>query len=88
MVVPSCLLGLFGMSIATVRAWPTEMPVYGVSFCSYHRYHIFITRCYHLCKTNIAVGLNVVTEFIVGYVLGGRPLCMMLFKACIRICRS
>ena len=30
MVVPSCLLGLFGMSIATVRAWPTEMPVWGL----------------------------------------------------------
>ena len=57
MVVPSCLLGLFGMSIATVRAWPTEMPVWGLvlllSALSY-----FITRCYHLCKTNIAVGFK------------------------------
>lgn len=30
--------------------------------------------------TNIQVGLNVFTEFIVGYMLPGRPLAMMLFK--------
>jgi OPT family small oligopeptide transporter len=31
--------------------------------------------------TNVAIGLNVVTEFMVGYMLPGRPLAMMLFKA-------
>jgi len=30
--------------------------------------------------TNIQIGLNVITEFIVGYMLPGRPLAMMMFK--------
>lgn len=30
--------------------------------------------------TNTQVGLNVLTEFIVGYMLPGRPIAMMLFK--------
>jgi len=30
--------------------------------------------------TNIQIGLNVITEFIIGYMLPGRPLAMMMFK--------
>jgi len=30
--------------------------------------------------TNIQLGLNVFTEFIIGYMLPGRPIAMMLFK--------
>lgn len=81
-------LVFFGMSIATVRAWPTEMPVWGLVFALIIAIIFLLPVAIIYAKTNIAVGLNVVTEFIVGYVLGGRPLCMMLFKACIRICRS
>ena len=81
-------LVFFGMSIATVRAWPTEMPVWGLVFALISAIIFLLPVAIIYAKTNIAVGLNVVTEFIVGYVLGGRPLCMMLFKACIRICRS
>lgn len=32
--------------------------------------------------TNIQLGLNVFTEFIIGYMLPGRPIAMMLFKVC------
>jgi OPT family oligopeptide transporter len=31
-------------------------------------------------STNIDLGLNVITEFIVGYMQPGRPMAMMLFK--------
>lgn len=30
--------------------------------------------------TNIQIGLNVMTEFVIGYMLPGRPMAMMLFK--------
>ena len=33
-----------------------------------------------LAITNQQVGLNVITELIIGYVLPGRPISMMLFK--------
>ena len=31
--------------------------------------------------TNIQIGLNVITEFLIGYMQPGRPLAMMLFKS-------
>ena len=30
--------------------------------------------------TNVDIGLNVITEFVVGYLQPGRPMAMMLFK--------
>jgi OPT family oligopeptide transporter len=33
-----------------------------------------------LATTNLQVGLNVITELIIGYALPGRPIAMMLFK--------
>lgn len=30
--------------------------------------------------TNVQVGLNVLTEFLIGYMQPGRPIAMMLFK--------
>ena len=73
-------LVFFGMSIATVRAWPTEMPVWGLVFALIIAIIFLLPVAIIYAKTNIAVGLNVVTEFIVGYVLPGRPIAMMLFK--------
>ncbi|KAL1579527.1 Oligopeptide transporter [Candida albicans] len=73
-------LVFFGMSIATVRAWPTEMLVWGLVFALIIAIIFLLPVAIIYAKTNIAVGLNVVTEFIVGYVLPGRPIAMMLFK--------
>lgn len=33
--------------------------------------------------TNIQVGLNIITEFCIGFMLPGHPIAMMLFKAVI-----
>ena len=63
-------LVFFGMSIATVRAWPTEMPVWGLVFALIRAIIFLLPVAIIYAKTNIAVGLNVVTEFIVGFVLG------------------
>ena len=30
--------------------------------------------------TNVSIGLNVFTEFLIGYMLPGRPIAMMIFK--------
>ncbi|KAF6066485.1 OPT family small oligopeptide transporter [Candida albicans] len=58
-------LVFFGMSIATVRAWPTEMPVWGLVFALIIAIIFLLPVAIIYAKTNIAVGLNVVTEFIV-----------------------
>ncbi|CAN3372264.1 hypothetical protein DIURU_004201 [Diutina rugosa] len=70
----------FGMSIAVVRAWPTGMPVYSLVVALLIGAFFLLPVALVYARTNIAVGLNVVTEFIIGYMVPGRPLAMMMFK--------
>lgn len=70
----------FAMSIATVRAWNTELPVWALVVALLIAIVFLLPVAIIYARTNIAVGLNVVTEFIVGYMLPGRPLAMMFFK--------
>ncbi|RCK59579.1 Sexual differentiation process protein isp4 [Candida viswanathii] len=70
----------FGMSIAVVRAWQTEMPVWGLVVALLIGAFFLLPVAIIFAKTNIAVGLNVISEFIVGYAIPGRPMAMFLFK--------
>jgi OPT oligopeptide transporter protein len=68
------------MSAITVEVWPTEVPIWGLLLA------IFIAAFYLVpcgmiqAITNQQVGLNVITELIVGYALPGKPVTMMIFK--------
>lgn len=73
-------LVFFGFSIATVRAWNTEMPIWCLIIALLIAIVFLIPVGVIYAITNIAVGLNVVTEFIIGYMLPGKPLAMMFFK--------
>ncbi|ODQ80964.1 hypothetical protein BABINDRAFT_34125 [Babjeviella inositovora NRRL Y-12698] len=73
-------LVFFGMSIAVVRAWPTEMPVYSLVLALLIAFFFLMPVGVIFALTNIAVGLNVITEFIVGYMVPGKPVAMMFFK--------
>lgn len=70
----------FAISIVTIRYWNTEMPVWSliVALLIAGVFLLPVGIIYSL--TNIAVGLNVVTEFIIGYMVPGKPLAMMFFK--------
>lgn len=70
----------FALSIATIRAWPTEMPVWGLIVALIIAGVFLLPVGIIYSQTNIAVGLNVISELIVGYMIPGKPLCMMLFK--------
>lgn len=72
-----CALGL---SIATIRAWNTEMPVWALFVALLIALVFLLPVGIIYAKTNIAVGLNVITEFIIGYMVPGKPLAMMFFK--------
>lgn len=80
MVVWYCLLIFFGMSIAVVRAWDTEMPVWALIVALLIAAFFLLPVAVIYAKTNIAVGLNVISEFIVGYAVPGKPNAMFLFK--------
>ncbi|CAD1810437.1 OPT family small oligopeptide transporter [Candida parapsilosis] len=73
-------LVFFAMSIATVRAWETEMPVWALIVALLIAMFFLLPVAIIYARTNIGVGLNVVTEFIVGYMLPGKPIAMMFFK--------
>lgn len=83
--VPSWWYGVvflifFGFSIATIRAWNTEMPVWCLIVALIIA-AVFLLPCgFIYAITNISVGLNVITEFIIGYMLPGKPIAMMFFK--------
>lgn len=70
----------FGLSIATVKAWNTELPVWALVVALLIAIFFLLPVAIIFSRTNIAVGLNVVTEFIIGYMLPGKPLAMMFFK--------
>ncbi|KAG0679350.1 hypothetical protein C6P43_003890 [Kluyveromyces marxianus] len=73
-------LVFFGLSIACVRGWETEMPVWALVFALIIAFVFLVPIGIIAAITNMSVGLNVITEFIIGYILPGRPIAMMFFK--------
>ncbi|AAS50928.2 ABR156Wp [Eremothecium gossypii ATCC 10895] len=68
------------LSIATVRAWDTQLPVWALFLALAIAGFFLLPVGIIYALTNMAVGLNVITEFIIGYMLPGRPIAMMFFK--------
>jgi|SRR6266850_976964 len=79
----------FAMSAVTIEVWPTEVPIWGlllaISIAGF-----YLVPCGMIqAITNQQVGLNVITELIVGYALPGKPIAMMIFKTfgyIVRLC--
>ncbi|KAG8737925.1 hypothetical protein FRC10_007530 [Ceratobasidium sp. 414] len=75
-------LGLiaFVLGIVTIEVWDTKLPVwaYLISLMIALVYLVPVGMIQAI--TNQQVGLNVITELIIGYMLPGRPVAMMIFK--------
>lgn len=69
-----------GMAIALVRVWNTEMPIWALFMALALATFMVVPIGMIYALTYISVGLNVICEFIVGYLVPGRPVAMMLFK--------
>jgi OPT family small oligopeptide transporter len=73
-------LAMFTFGIISITVWDTKFPV------GYYILALVISFFYTIpigiiqAITNQQVGLNVITELIIGYALPGRPLAMMMFK--------
>ncbi|KAF8907710.1 OPT oligopeptide transporter [Gymnopilus junonius] len=67
-------LSMFAIGIISIEVWPTL----GLHFGTPFTYVIPIGMIQAI--TNQQVGLNVITELIIGYALPGRPVAMMMFK--------
>lgn len=74
------LLPCLALSFVVIYVWPTEMTWWALILA------IIISAVWMVpigmvqAITNIQLGLNVFTEFLIGYMLPGRPNAMMLFK--------
>lgn len=71
---------MIAVSFIVVCAWPTGLPWWGFALCLLLPLVFTVPIGIIQAITNIQLGLNLLTEYVVGYVLPGRPLAMMLFK--------
>ncbi|KAI0544702.1 OPT family small oligopeptide transporter [Xylaria curta] len=68
---------MIGLSFAVCTAWPTGFPAWAYVICVIIPIIWTIPIGIIQATTNIQIGLNVLTEFIIGYLLPGHPLAMM-----------
>ncbi|TRX98507.1 hypothetical protein FHL15_000581 [Xylaria flabelliformis] len=68
---------MVGLSFAVCTAWPTGFPAWAYVICIIIPIIWTIPIGIIQATTNIQIGLNVLTEFIIGYLLPGHPLAMM-----------
>jgi len=73
-------LSMFTIGIISIEVWPTEMPVWAFILALVIAFTYVIPIGMIQAITNQQVGLNVITELIIGYALPGRPIAMMMFK--------
>lgn len=73
-------LVLFALALVTVLVWDTHFTWWAMFVAMGLALFFLVPIGMIQGITNLQIGLNVITEFIVGYMLPGRPIAMMLFK--------
>ncbi|EPS31607.1 Sexual differentiation process protein isp4 [Penicillium oxalicum] len=73
-------LVMIGMALGVVLGYPTHMTWWAFFISLIIAVLWFVPLGIVKASTNIDIGLNVLTEFIIGYMQPGRPMSMMLFK--------
>ncbi|GLB36767.1 putative oligopeptide transporter [Lyophyllum shimeji] len=73
-------LSMFVLGVISIEVWPTQMPVWAFVLALVIAFTYIIPIGMIQAITNQQIGLNVITELIIGYALPGRPVAMMMFK--------
>ena len=71
---------MFVFGIISIEVWPTQFPVWAFVLSLIVAFVYIIPIGMIQAITNQQVGLNVITELIIGYALPGHPIAMMMFK--------
>ncbi|GJJ11907.1 hypothetical protein Clacol_006145 [Clathrus columnatus] len=71
---------MFVFGVLAIEIWPTEMPVWAFVLSLAIAFVYLVPIGMIQAITNQQIGLNVITELIIGYALPGRPIAMMMFK--------
>lgn len=73
-------LGMMAIGLGVVLGYPTHLSWWAFFIALIISAVWFIPLGIIKASTNIDLGLNVITEFIIGYMQPGKPMAMMLFK--------
>ncbi|KAJ7237822.1 OPT oligopeptide transporter [Mycena rebaudengoi] len=73
-------LSMFVFGVISIEVWDTKFPVQYFILALVIAFFYIIPIGMIQAITNQQVGLNVITELIIGYALPGHPVAMMLFK--------
>jgi OPT family small oligopeptide transporter len=73
-------LAMFVFGILVIELWATNFPVWAFVLALIISFVYIVPIGMIQAITNQQVGLNVITELIIGYALPGRPIAMMMFK--------
>jgi OPT family small oligopeptide transporter len=71
---------MFALSLVTCLVWDTHFTWWAFIISMLLPLIFLIPIGMIMGVTNLQIGLNVITEFIIGYMQPGRPLAMMMFK--------
>jgi OPT family small oligopeptide transporter len=71
---------MFAFGVISIEVWDTKFPVQYFILALVIAFVYVIPIGMIQAITNQQIGLNVITELIIGYALPGRPIAMMLFK--------
>jgi len=71
---------MFAFGVISIEVWETKFPVQWFILALVIAFFYVIPIGMIQAITNQQVGLNVITELIIGYALPGRPVAMMMFK--------
>ncbi|PCH34542.1 OPT oligopeptide transporter [Wolfiporia cocos MD-104 SS10] len=73
-------VSMFVFAVVSIEVWDTQFPVWALILALLISF-VYTVPCGMIqAITNQQIGLNVVTELIIGYALPGRPIAMMMFK--------
>ncbi|KAL0951775.1 hypothetical protein HGRIS_008446 [Hohenbuehelia grisea] len=71
---------MFTFGVVCIKVWEVGLPVWGLVLALGVAFFYVVPIGMIQAITNQQVGLNVISELIVGYVLPGKPVAMMMFK--------
>lgn len=72
---------MLSLSFVVILVWDTHFSWWAMIVCTIIPCLFVIPMGIIYATTNIQIGLNVLTEFIIGYMTPGKPLAMMMFKS-------
>jgi hypothetical protein len=74
------LVSMLCAAMALVTFWPLQLPVWGLFLAILIAVLFLIPVGIIAAVTNTTLGLNVITEFVAGYLFPGRPIANIVFK--------